>query len=394
MGLWMLTKKESENLIRFLRKLVQTSSLSGDEGRVANLIMDEMRKIGYDDVAMDEAGNVVGRIGPSTGPAMMFNSHMDTVDIADEDSWTVDPFGAELKDGNLYGLGSCDMKAGLAATVYAGELLKRNDTALKGPVYVAAVGLEEPSEGTGTRKLLQELRITPHWVVIAEPSDMQIVRAQKGHMEMRVIVKGTSSHSSRPELGKNAVYDAARLIYGLEILAHDLGEDSFLGSGVLAVTYVTSRAVSRNAVPHSCEFIIDRRLTVGETESKALSEVERIITREGVNAEVRIIEESVTSHTGQVLQARRVSLPWSFDERHPLIQATVKAVSDIGHRPTVTRWLFATEGAYTASVAQIPTVGLGPGNPALAHACDEYVPISQVYSATRAYAALAHDLLG
>ncbi len=390
---WTLTDKERHELLRFLRILVQTPSYSGVEGAVAALIVDEMHKVGFDAVELDEAGNVIGRIGPEEGPALMFNSHMDTVNIADPYSWTVDPFSAEIRNDMLFGLGACDMKGGLAATVYAGTILARHKTKLKGPVYVAAVGLEEPSEGTCTRFMLQDGKVSPRWVVIAEPSNMQVVRAQRGHMEMRVTVKGTSSHSSSPELGNNAVYNAARLIFGLEILATNLSTDPFLGPGVLAVTDISSSAVSRNAVPHRCEFIIDRRLTVGETESMALAEVERIITRERVNAEVRIIEEEVTSHTGKVFKARRISLPWAFDERHPLVQSTVKATRSVGLKPAVTRWLFATEGAYTASVAQIPTVGLGPGDPALAHTCDEHIPVSQVYSAASAYAALAFELL-
>jgi len=394
MGMWTPTADERQNLLRFLRILVQTPSYSGNEGSVANLVAQEMRKVGFDEVILDDAGNVLGRIGPEKGSAVLFNSHMDTVEIADPYAWTVDPFSAEIKKGNLYGLGSCDMKAGLAATVYAGAILSRLNTKLDGPVYVAVVGLEEPSEGTSTQNLLENPLLSPSWVVIAEPSNLHVVRAQRGHMEMRVTVKGISSHSSRPELGKNAVYDAARLIFGLEILADDLSDDPFLGSGVLAITDVKSYAVSRNAVPHKCEFIIDRRLTVGETESMVLVEVERIIAREGVNAEVRVIEENVTTHTGKVLHARRVSLPWVFDERHPLIQTTVKAAKSVGIKPSITRWHFATEGAYTASVAQIPTVGLGPGDPSLAHTCDENVPIDQVYMATSAYAALAFELVG
>ncbi len=394
MGKWTPTADERQELLRFLRVLVQTPSYSGNEGAVATLVMDEMHKVGFDAVNMDEAGNVLGRIGPEQGPALMFNSHMDTVDIADPYAWSVDPFSADVKDGMLYGLGACDMKAGLAATIYAGALLARNKHVLRGPVYVAAVGLEEPAEGTCTRALLQDRSLSPNWVVIAEPSNLQVVRAQRGHMEMLVTVKGTSSHSSRPELGKNAVYDAARLIFGLEILTNDLSTDAFLGQGVLAVTDIHSQAVSRNAVPHKCEFIIDRRLTVGETESMVLAEVERIIAREGVNAQVCVIAEEVTSHTGKVFRARKISLPWVFDERHPLIQAAVKAARSVGLRPSITHWQFATEGAYTACVAQIPTVGLGPGDPSLAHACDEHVPVSQVTTAASAYAALAYELVG
>ncbi|MBN1486134.1 MAG: YgeY family selenium metabolism-linked hydrolase [Anaerolineae bacterium] len=390
---WLLESSEQESLLDFLRRLVMTPSLSGDEGRVAELVMGEMRQLGFDDVWMDAAGNVLGRIGDPTGPMLMLNSHMDVVKISTPESWRFDPWGAEIHDGRLYGRGTCDMKAGLAATVYGAAKLARQKSALKGQVLVACVGLEEPSEGTGTRVLFEEDGIRPAWVVIAEPSNLQIVRAQRGHMEMILTVRGRSAHSSAPHLGENAIYAAARLVFGLELLADQLPEDPFLGPGVLAVTEIRSQAVSRNAIPDLCQLILDRRLTVGETEVLSLNEVQRIIAREGVAAEVRLIEESVQTHTGKVYHVRRASPPWAFDERHPLIRAMVKAAHDVGLRPSLTRWHFATEGAYSAGVAQVPTVGFGPGDPALAHTCDEYVDIDQVYAAAAAYTALGWRLL-
>ncbi|HOT91147.1 MAG TPA: YgeY family selenium metabolism-linked hydrolase [Anaerolineae bacterium] len=388
-----LTAEEQQAMLDFLRALVRTPSFSGDEGAVAALVMAEMRRLGFDDVWMDAAGNVVGRVGPQNGPALMLNSHMDTVKIADPDAWNVDPFGAEIREGRLYGLGACDMKSGLAATVYAAGLLKKRGVALQGPLLVACVVLEEPAEGTGTRTLFEEDGLHPDWVVIAEPSHLQIVRGQRGHVEMTLTVKGRSAHSSAPELGRNAIYGAARLIFNLEILAGQLADDPFLGPGVLAVTDIRSNAVSRNAIPDRCEMTLDRRLTIGETEAMAVLEIQRIITREGANAEVRVIEEEVTTHTGKVYRVRRASLPWALEERHPLVKAMAQAVRTVGLRPTMTRWHFATEGAYTAAVAQVPTVGFGPGNPALPHTVNEYVEIGQVYAAAQVYAALGMQLL-
>jgi len=255
------------------------------------------------------------------------------------------------------------------------------------------VGLEEPSEGTCTRVLFEKDGLNPTWVVVTEPSNLQVVRAQRGHVEMTLSVRGHSAHSSVPDLGQNAIYDAARVIFGLEILAEQLLEDPFLGPGVLAVTDIRSHAVSRNAVPDRCDMIIDRRLTVGETESMALLEVQRVIAREGVEAKVRVIEEEVTTHTGQVYKVRRASMPWAMEERHPLVRAMCDAARDVGVRPQLTRWHFATEGAYTAGVARVPTVGFGPGDPAIPHTCNEYVVIDQLYTAAQAYSALALRLL-
>lgn len=393
---WRFDDKERQSLLTFLKDLVETPSPSGQEGAVATRIAQEMQNLGYDEVWQDDAGNVLGRIGPAKreGPQLLFNSHMDTVDVGERQAWRFDPLRATLEGQKLYGLGACDMKAGLAASVYGAALLQRRGVPLHGQVLVACVGLEEPAEGTSTRFLFEHDHIQPDWVVITEPSNLQVIRAQRGHIEMRLAVRGRSAHSSQPELGENAIYTAARLVFGLEILAGQLAEDPFLGPGVLAVTDIRSRAASRNAVPDYCEMLLDRRLTVGETEAMALLEIQRVIAREGSRAEVHVIEEDIISYTGLRLKARHASLPWVFEERHPLIQAMMQAARTVGLHPSVGYWQFATEGAYTASIAKVPTVGFGPGDPSLAHRPNEYVELPQVYAAALAYAALAERLLG
>lgn len=394
MNSWHLTVQERESLLVFAQKLVRTSSLPGQEGAVAGLVAEEMRRLGFPEVWTDAAGNVVGQIGSAEGPTLMFNSHMDTVEVADPAAWTVNPLGAAVRQGRLYGLGAADMKAALAATVYGAAVLLRREVPLRGRLLVATVGLEEPAEGTCTRALLEGSGVRPDWVVIAEPSNLQIVRAQRGHLELLMSVKGRSAHSSSPELGENAIYAASRIIFGLELLAEQLAEDPFLGPGILAVTEIRSHAVSRNAVPDRCDLIVDRRLTIGETEVLALAEVQRVLAREGgVSAEIRIIEEEVRTYTGQVYRARHSSAPWALEERHPLVQALVQATRDAGVRSGLTRWSFATEGSYTAGVAQIPTIGFGPGDPAVAHTVNESVELEQVYTAAAVYAALAARLL-
>ncbi len=391
---WTMDETERQALLEFLRRLVQTPSLPGNEGRVAACVQEEMQRLGFQDVHTDAIGNVIGRLGPAEGRGLMFNSHMDTVEVTAPEAWTVDPWGAEVREGRLYGRGSCDMKAGLAATIHGAALAVRRGAELRQPLWVTCVVMEEPAEGLGTRELFERDGLRPAWVVIAEPSGLDVVRAQRGHIEMRVTVNGQSAHSSSPHLGQNAIYAASRLIFGLEILAGQLQEDPFLGPGVLAVTDIRAHAVSRNAIPHRCELVIDRRLTVGETESLAQLEIQRIIAREDVKATVEIIEDRLTTYTGETRLSHRASLPWMLDERHPLIVATIKAAREAGLHPTLTRWPFATEGAYSAGVAQVPTVGFGPGDPAIPHTVDEYVEVAQVYAAAQTYAALAARLLG
>jgi putative selenium metabolism hydrolase len=388
------SERDQQQMIAFLRDLVRTSSLSCQESAVAARIADEMRAVGFRDVAMDRIGNVVGRIGRGNGPVLLFDGHMDTVGVSDPSAWKHDPFGAEIEDGVLYGLGACDMKGALAAMVYAGKLLIESYLPLKGDAVVACVVQEEPCEGLAARVLVEDEGIQPNWVVLGEPSSMSIARGQRGRVELQVTAHGRACHSSQPELGENAVYDAARLIFGMELLAGSLNHDRFLGAGSLAVTHIQSEAGSRNVVPDRCSFIIDRRLTLGENEAKALAEVQSVIARERVRADVQVTEYRSTSFTGYQASQREYFPAWATDENHPLVQALERAMrEELGTRPKITKFPFSTDGAYTAGAAGIPTVGLGPGDGRLAHTTDDQVNLNDVVSAARVYAHLAAIML-
>jgi putative selenium metabolism hydrolase len=395
MSAFKLSLQDEIDLAAFLCDLVQTPSPSAQEGAVAERIVVEMNRLGFRDVRIDRVGNVVGWIGPGHGPLLMFNGHMDTVRVSDPKTWNYEPFGAKVEDGVLYGLGACDMKGGLAAMIYGAKLLRDADVALNGDVVVACVTQEEPCEGLGSRVLIEEEEICPEWVVVGEPTNLDVSRGHRGRLEVRVVTHGRSAHAACPALGDNAIYTAARLVFGLELLAEQLAEDAFLGPGTLAVTNITSSAGSRNAVPDRCELIVDRRLTLGESETKALAEVQRVVAREGVRAEVEVTGYQATSYTGYVCRVRESYPAWVMAEDHPLVTAVVDTVREqLKRRPQVVCWDFSTEGAYTAGVAGIPTVGFGPGDPRQAHTADEHIRLSDVYSAAEVYAWLAVQLLG
>ncbi|HSJ55797.1 MAG TPA: YgeY family selenium metabolism-linked hydrolase [Anaerolineae bacterium] len=387
--------KQAEAMASFLQDLVRLPSLSTQEDAVARRMADEMRSVGFDEVRTDRIGNVIGRIGAGGGPKLLFNAHMDTVDVGGLDRWPVPPYQGTIRDGVLYGRGACDMKGGLAAMVYSVRALVDAGVELGGDLYVVGVVQEEPCEGLAMQVLVEEEGIRPDFVVLGEPSNLQVRVGHRGRIEMQVKVWGKAAHASAPSLGTNAIHNAARLIFGIELLAPRLATDPFLGQGTVAVTEIVSYAASRNALPDCCEFYIDRRLTLGETERKAVAEIQNIINTEEVDAEVAVTEYEATSYTGYPCRARNTFPAWVTPEDHPLVQATVRSVREtLGYRPRVGRWGFSTDGTYTAGVANIPTVGFGPGEEQYAHTREEQVRLNDVVDAARVYARLAVDILG
>jgi putative selenium metabolism hydrolase len=393
MSTFKLSSQDKADLTAFLRDLVRTPSPSSQEGTVAKRVMAEMTKLGLRDVHVDRAGSVVGWVGAGHGPLLMLNSHLDTVRVSSPDTWHHAPFGAEIDRRALYGLGACDAKSGLAAMVYGAKLLQ--EVELKGDVALVFVVQAESCEGVAAQVLIEQENIRPDWVVLSQPTDLNVSRGQRGRLEMRLVTYGCSAHAACPNLGNNAIYAAARLVFGLELLAGQLGEDRFLGPGTLAVTEISSSASSRNVIPDRCELIIDRRLTLGENETMALSEVQRIIAREGIEAKVEVTDCEITTYTGYTHHKRAFYPAWVMAEDHPLVVTAAQAVrAQTRRRPQIGRWDFSSDGVYTAGVAGIPTVGFGPGDPRRAHAANEHVRLDDVCTAAEVYARLAVELLG
>lgn len=389
-----LTPQDQTACIDFLRDLVRIRSYSGEEGQVAGRVADEMRRAGFHHVYQDRVGNVVGRVGKGA-QRLLFDGHMDTVGIGNPSAWEVDPFGAEIRDGLLYGRGSVDMKGGLAAMIYGVKALLDSQISLKGEIVVAAVVQEEPAEGVAMRVLVEEEGLWPSFLVLGEPTNLDVALGHRGRVELWVTTEGRACHGSAPELGENALYAASKVIFGIELLAGQLAEDPKLGKGSIAVTGIDCPSSSRNMVPDHCRLIVDRRLTLGETRERAISELRQILEREGVRGDVLVADRETRSYTGYVTHGQEFYSPWLMPEDAPLVKAAVRAVERaIERRPKQRIWSFSTDGAYTRGEAGIPTVGFGPGDDRLAHTANERVAVADVLVAARGYAHIALEVLG
>jgi putative selenium metabolism hydrolase len=381
-------------LTALAQRLVCTPSTSGAEGPLAEIVAEEMRQAGFEEVRVDRMGNVIGRLGDGRGKTLVYDAHLDTVDIGERAHWARDPLGGEIEGGVLYGRGACDMKGALAAMLHGCRALVAGGTRLAGTLYLVCVVQEEPCEGAAMRHVVEVEGLRPDWVVLGEPTNLQLARGQRGRIEFEVTVRGRAAHASAPQRGVNAIYNAARVIVGLELLAPQLNADSFLGKGSIAVTEIASLAGSRNAVPDACTLVVDRRLTNGETEAKATAEIKRILARESVDASIRVPEYCVPSYTGYEVCARQHFPYWATPANDPLLTAASGVVEDVlGYVPHLGKWEFSTDGVYTAGVAGIPTIGFGPGEERYAHTTEDQVRLDDLASAAQVYAQLAARLL-
>jgi putative selenium metabolism hydrolase len=382
-------RKHEDDLVEFASSLVRIRSYSDQEGELARHIAGKMEALGYDEVFIDGTGNVVGRIG--NGPkSILFDSHMDTVEVNDEQDWVLPPFSGDIMDGRLYGRGSVDMKSAIAASVYAGAIAKGLGFHSGKTIYVTTTVCEEYCDGENLRMLFRESGIKPDYVVICEPSDNLIVLGHKGKAQMLIRTHGVSAHGSAPEKGVNAVYEMAEIISRVEKLNDDLAA---AGSphGTIVLSDISSVSVSLNAVPSECSIYLDRRMVPGETEEDIRSEMGSLVKGKKATWEVGTIRRK--SWTGVDLCYEPLHAAWKIDLGHELAIACNKAYEKVfGKAPgRYDFWDFGTNAVTPVSMG-IPTIGFGPGEYKLAHMLNESCEIGKIKDACRFYTSLVGEI--
>jgi len=371
------SKELQREIVRFLTDLVRTPSFSSQEKKVIQVIGKEMKKAGFDQVRIDGLGSIIGRMGD--GPRVIaFDAHIDTVYAGDRQQWSFDPFQPRIKDGKIWGRGTVDQKGGMAAMVYAGKIIKELGLNDQFTIYFTGTVMEEDCDGLCWQYLLKEEKLKPEFVVITEPTNLNIYRGHRGRMEIRVEVKGRSCHGSAPERGDNAIYKIARIALEIEKLNGRLRKDRFLGKGTVTVTEARSSSPSLCAVADGAGIHLDRRLTAGETKASALAEVRDAAKRAGCpDAKVFVLNYAEAAYTGKVYPTEKYYPTWVLEEKSPYLKDAVAAYTGVlGKAPLVDKWTFSTNGVAIAGMKGIPCLGLGPGNEVYAHARMRLAPSS------------------
>jgi putative selenium metabolism hydrolase len=384
--------RQENEIITFLRNICAIPSAMGKIKAVADCVGEKMLSLGYDEVRFDLMGNILGRIG--NGPKiLLYDSHLDTVDVGDPAAWGWDPFQGKVENGILFARGACDEKGSTPGMVY-GLALARRLGFLDGFTAYYYGNMEEDCDGIAPNALVEIEGIRPHFVVIGEPTKMQVYRGHKGRVELRVVAKGRSIHAASNWLGDNAVYKMLPVIAGIKALDGRLAVDPFLGKGTITVSMIDCRTPSINAVPDECTLHIDRRITFGETKELAVQQVcELIPSDQREHIRVEVLHYDTPSYTGMVFPVEKYFPGWALPEEHPFVHAACTAYEQLWKRqPQIGKWNFSTNGIYWMGKAGIPSIGFGPGDEETAHSVLDQVPLAEVVGATHFYAALPHFL--
>lgn len=384
----------TDDVKRFLADIVRIRSLSGGEGQVVRRVAEEMELVGFKDVVIDAFGNVRGRIGVR-GPIIAADAHVDTVDVGNLNLWSFDPFAGEIRDGFVFGRGASDQKAGMAAIVYAGKVLA--DLGIELPFTFMGVGSvsEEDCDGLCWQYLIKEEGLKPDCVIITEPTVCNVYRGHRGRMEIAVSVSGVSAHGSAPERGVNAIYRMAKIVNELEALNERLRPHPILGKGTLVVSEIRSTSPSLCAVADHCRIHVDRRLTLGETQESAVSEIESLPSVRDSGAKVEVLRYEEPTHTGMRYPTDKYYPTWLLEDGHPVLEAAMRAYSALfGKRCEPGRWTFSTNGVAITGMFGIPCIGFGPGDERYAHAPDERCPVEHLPIAVAFYALFGFEFSG
>lgn len=375
-------KRRESVILAFAQELIRVKSVTGNEGEVAKLVYSKMKELCYDDVTEDAFGNIIGRIG-SPHNAIIFDSHMDTVPVSDENNWRHDPFGGEISDGFLWGRGSVDMKGSLAMAVYA-VAIARDLGILKHGVYVSASVMEEDAEGSAATYIIEHLPSRPVLAVLGEATNLDIGHGHNGRALIEASVPGTVVHASSPSLGLNAVYGLAQAIEHVEKLNKELEENN---DGTIAVTRIGCVSASINSLPTSASMIIDRRLAIGLDRNDLDAEMRLIM--DGTNGVWHVVKEEMVSWKGFHFEYEHFMVGWEYDSANTAIVTAANIVEEItGHLPKFFKPGFSTNAVAFAGYYKIPTIILGAGSIEKAHRTDECCPVDQLLQACAIYAAL------
>ena len=402
--------------IEDLTRLVRMPSITGDERAVQDLVASILIDIGCrvervetdpaefartdpdwpgEEMPRTDLPVVFGRLGRPGGRRVLLVGHTDVVPLGESATWTVDPWGAEIRDGQLHGRGSCDMKGGCASILAAMRALQASGAAdqLNGEVMAVFV----PSEEDGGQGMLSAIRAgaTGDMAVITEPTDMDVVIAHAGAIVFRLTVAGKAAHASMRREGVSALSNLTYLIGALEAdeRARNAAETDPLMTA-LGLPYPTIVGIVRGGEWASTvmdTIVADGRYGVALGESWRDAEIRlRACIAAAAEADPFLRDHPPTV---ELVGGRFSSAQVPADHPLPLsLGAAAEAI--LGRKPAMLGEPYGADMRLLVNEGRTPTVIFGPGHIAKAHSADESVPVDGVIDCARVLAAWVVRELG
>ncbi|MBI3745896.1 MAG: ArgE/DapE family deacylase [Chloroflexi bacterium] len=394
-----------EDLVR----LVRTPSVTGDERAVQDLAAAMLADIGcrVERIETDPAAFaatdpewpgaemprtelpvVVGRLGRPGGRRILLVGHTDVVPIGDPARWTVDPWGGDVSDGQVWGRGAADMKGGCASILAAARAIVASGAAdvLAGELVIAFV----PSEEDGGQGMLAAIRagITADMAVITEPTDLDIVIAHAGALTFRLTVPGRAAHASMRRDGVSALDNLMTLIRALEVdeAARNAAETDPLMTA-LGLPYPTMVGMVRGGDWASTvmdRVVADGRygVALGETWRDAEARLRRVIAGAAAADPFLRDHPPAIEFLGGKFSSARVPA-----DHHLPTSLRGVASTTLGRTPDLLGEPYGADMRLLVNEGRTPTVIFGPGHVKRAHIADEGVPVADVTACARTLAA-------
>lgn len=359
-----------EDIISFTQKLVQTPSISGNEDNIIKLIASELEKLKYDEIFIDDAGNITGIMhGKEPDFNILYSTHADHNEPVLSDMWKYSPYSGHIEDDNLYGVASGNSKASIASQIYAGAILKRNDALNRGH-YIVSFTVNECSGTCLASKVLHQnfkaKEIPVNFIVLGNATSLNIYIGQRGRAEFEMTVYGRTNRSSVPWLGLNAVHKITPVIKAIEEMIDNLPLHPMLEKSTIAITSVSTSPDSSSTIPDRCNIKIDRRFFPNEPVEEVKAQLQGIIDKikgedTTFKATVKNVTRTVKTYTGYEKEAEMLMLPFFNDEENPLIGKVYNELKSLQGNINLGAWYFNTEGGTLSSLFKVPVIGYAAG---------------------------------
>jgi succinyl-diaminopimelate desuccinylase len=311
--------------------------------------------------------NVLARLTPPSKAKqrIVLAPHMDTVGHAEMPESLFNPI---KKGDRLFGRGACDTKGSVSAMLTALLNAAHSPHRPRETEIVFAALVDEEVNQSGSRALVSE-GFRAALAIVGEPTQLEVVTSHKGDLWLTLRTRGKAAHGARPELGRNAVHEMAKIVTLLETTyARQLARKRhrLLGSATINVGSIRG-GTQPNIVPDSCDITVDRRTIPGEKDSDVIREIRSLLNENGLKADV--IDD----------KALAPCWPMETNPRLPLVQSLMRVVKQ---RNPVGVHYFSDAAVF--AFGGTPAVLFGPGDIAQAHTADEWISIRSLDRATDA----------